>query len=106
MPILTIGIVLDCLYLLIFYSEKFSTWVWRLPEFVVNVNLNLSDTKNIYPEDRSHLLPAVGYFYLTKSRMNNYIYIYYFKHNPSENERKQPKIVSAFNSLQCLILQS
>ena len=26
---------------LVFYSEKFSTWVWRLP-FAVNVNLNLS----------------------------------------------------------------
>ena len=77
MPILTIGIVLDCLYLLIFYSEKFSTWVWRLPQFVVNVNLNLSDTKNIYPEDRSHLLPAVGYFYLTKSRMNNWLVRFY-----------------------------
>ena len=41
MPVLTIGIVRDCFYLLIFYSEKFSTWVWRLP-FAVNVNLNLS----------------------------------------------------------------
>ena len=41
MPVLTIGIVRDCFYLLIFYSGKFSTWVWRLP-FVVNVNLNLS----------------------------------------------------------------
>ena len=41
MPVLTIGIVWDCFYLLIFYSEKFSTWVWRLP-FAVKVNLNLS----------------------------------------------------------------
>ena len=40
MPVLTIGIVRDCFYLLIFYSEKFSTWVWRLP-FAVNGNLNL-----------------------------------------------------------------
>ena len=40
MPVFTIGIVRDCCYLLIFYSEKFSTWVWRLP-FAVNVNLNL-----------------------------------------------------------------
>ena len=30
MPVLTIGIVRHCYYLLIFYSEKFSTWVWRL----------------------------------------------------------------------------
>ena len=41
MPVLTIGIVRDCFYLLIFYSEKSSIWVWRLP-FAVNVNLNLS----------------------------------------------------------------
>ena len=41
MPVLTIGIVRGCFYLLIFYSEKFSTWVCRLP-FAVNVNLNLS----------------------------------------------------------------
>ena len=36
MPVLTIGIVRDCFYLLIFYSEKFSTRVWFLP-FAVNV---------------------------------------------------------------------
>ena len=42
MSVLTIGIVRDCFYLLIFYSEKFSTWVWRLP-VVVNLNLNLSN---------------------------------------------------------------
>ena len=41
MPVLAIGIVCDCFYLLIFYSEKFSTWVWRLP-FAVNVNLHLA----------------------------------------------------------------
>ena len=42
MPVLTIGIVQDCFYLLnIFYSEKFSTWLWRLP-FLVNENRNLS----------------------------------------------------------------
>ena len=41
-PVLTIWIFRDCFYLLIFYSEKFSTWVWRLP-FAVNVNLNLSN---------------------------------------------------------------
>ena len=38
-------IVLDSFYLLIFYSEKFSTWIWRLP-FGIEVNLNLpSSTK-------------------------------------------------------------
>ena len=41
MPVLSKRIVLDCFYLLIFYSEKFSTDVCRLP-YAVNVNLNLS----------------------------------------------------------------
>ena len=41
MPVLSIRIALDCFYLLIFYSEKFSTAVCRLP-YAVNVNLNLS----------------------------------------------------------------
>ena len=38
MPVLSKRIVLDCFYLLIFYSEKFSTDVCRLP-YAVNVNL-------------------------------------------------------------------
>ena len=42
MPVLSTRIVLDCFYLLIFYSEKFSTDVCRLP-YAVNVNLNLSN---------------------------------------------------------------
>ena len=46
MPVLTIGIVRGCFYLLIFYSEKFSTWVWRLP-YAVNVNLNLCNNNNL-----------------------------------------------------------
>ena len=41
-PALSIRIALDCFYLLIFYSEKFSTDVCRLP-YAVNVNLNLSN---------------------------------------------------------------
>ena len=41
MPVLSTRIVLDCFYLLIFYSEKFSIDVCRLP-YTVNVNLNLS----------------------------------------------------------------
>ena len=41
MPVLPVSIVLDCFYLLIFHSEKFSTDVCCLP-FAVNVNLNLS----------------------------------------------------------------
>ena len=43
MPALSIRIALDCFYLLIFYSEKFSTDVCRLP-YAVNVNLNLSNS--------------------------------------------------------------
>ena len=41
-PILFIRIVLDSFYLLVFYSEKFSTWISLLP-FDVNANLNLSN---------------------------------------------------------------
>ena len=41
MPVLSKRIVLDCFYLLIFYFEKFSTDVCRLP-CAVNVNLNLN----------------------------------------------------------------
>ena len=40
---LSIGIVLSCFYLLIFYFEKFSSWIWRLP-FAIYVKLNLSIT--------------------------------------------------------------
>ena len=36
MPVLAIGIVRDCFYLLIFYSEIFPSWVWRLPYFLRN----------------------------------------------------------------------
>ena len=41
MPVLSKRIVLNCFYLLIFYFDKFSTDVCRLP-YAVNVNLNLS----------------------------------------------------------------
>ena len=44
MPVLSKRIVLDCFYLLIFYFEKFSTDVCRLP-CAINVNLNLSNVK-------------------------------------------------------------
>ena len=40
-PVLSIRIVPGSVYLLIFYSEKFSARIWRLP-FVVNVTLYLS----------------------------------------------------------------
>ena len=38
---LSIRIVLSCFYLLIFYFEKFATWIWRLP-FALYVKLKLS----------------------------------------------------------------
>ena len=40
--LLSIRIVLSCFYLLIFYFEKFSAWIWRLP-FAVYVKLQLSN---------------------------------------------------------------
>ena len=40
--VLSRRIVLGSFYLLIFYFEKFSTWIWRLP-FAVNLTLNLSN---------------------------------------------------------------
>ena len=42
--LLSIGIVLSSFYLLIFYFEKFSTWIWRLL-FTVYVKLELSSNK-------------------------------------------------------------
>ena len=39
--VLPIRIVLNSFYLLIFYSEKFSTWIWSLP-FVVNATLKIN----------------------------------------------------------------
>ena len=48
MSVLSTRIVLDCFYLLIFYSEKFSTDVCRLP-YTVNVNLNLSNMGKASP---------------------------------------------------------
>ena len=58
MPVLSKRIVLDCFYLLIFYSEKFSTDVCRLP-YAVNVNLNLSIRKGIV-----QLATSLGYVFL------------------------------------------
>ena len=46
MPVLSLRIVLDCFYVLIFYFEKFSTHVCRLP-YAANVNLNLSNDTNV-----------------------------------------------------------
>ena len=40
---LSVRIVLSCFYLLIFYFEKFSTWIWRLP-YTWSLNSLLSTT--------------------------------------------------------------
>ena len=61
MPVLTIGIVRDCFYLLIFYSEKFSTWVWRLP-FAVIVNLSDKSQNQEILSTFSQPYPCVCYF--------------------------------------------
>ena len=52
MPVLSTRIVLDCFYLLIFYSEKFSNDVCRLP-YAVNVNLNLSAVGRNFDQARA-----------------------------------------------------
>ena len=57
MPVLSTRIVLDCFYLLIFYSEKFSTDVCCLP-YAVNVNLNLSN--NLTFTGSLHLVQLIG----------------------------------------------
>ena len=57
----TIGIVRDYFHLLIFYSEKFLTWVWRLP-LAVNVNLNLS----IVPGVLAETVKTGGAFHLSE----------------------------------------
>ena len=54
MPVLSTRIVLDCFYLLIFYSKKFSTDVCRLP-YAVNENLNLS-IEDPHVRREAHLL--------------------------------------------------
>ena len=53
-PVLYVTIVLNSFYLLIFYSEKFSTWIWRFP-FSINLNVNLSIESHVY--DKREFLP-------------------------------------------------
>ena len=50
----SIRIVLSCFYLHIFYFEKFSTWIWRLPSAVC-VKLKLS-TNNSSQRQRKYRL--------------------------------------------------
>ena len=61
MPVLSIRIVLDSFFLLIFYSEKFSTHVCRLP-YSANVNLNLSIVKKYLKLGYAWYLRATGIF--------------------------------------------
>ena len=46
---LSIRIVLSCFYLLIFYFEKFSTWIWRLPFAVYLKTVNSLLSHNWQP---------------------------------------------------------
>ena len=62
MPVLSIRIVLDCFYLLIFYFEKFSTHVCRSP-YAANVNLNLSILSIITTLPLDILLKKVSSFF-------------------------------------------
>ena len=60
MPVLSVRIVVDSFFLLIFYSEKFSTHVCRLP-YSANVNLNLSNNSwyaRAYPRVKKDLVMA------------------------------------------------
>ena len=52
LPVLYIRIVLSCFHLLIFYFEKFSSWIWHLL-FAVSMTLNLSNNNKIYHRVKS-----------------------------------------------------
>ena len=58
MPVLSVKIVLDCFCLLIFYPEKNSTDVCRLP-YAVNVNLILF---NVFISTNNNFARASRYF--------------------------------------------
>ena len=53
---LSIRTVSSCFYLLIFYFEKFSTWIWRLP-FAVYVKLKLSTKHRVYGKRQRWICP-------------------------------------------------
>ena len=49
--------VLSCFYLLIFYFEKFSTWIWRLSfATYLKLKLSLSTSVSVGSSPRSYLL--------------------------------------------------
>ena len=78
MLVLSTRIVLGCFYLLIFYSEKFSTDVCRLP-YAVNVNLNLSITNPTNPLNSWDPVPLHVSF--------NFWRTFYFRPNSSGESR-------------------
>ena len=84
MPVLSTRIVLDCFYLLIFYCEKFSTDVCRLP-YAVNVNLNLSNSQSWGISDRC-----------VKISVKNLTF-----ENTRKGNMKTPKIFSVPRKLGC-----
>ena len=54
--------VLSCFYLLIFYFEKFSTWIWRLSfATYLKLKLSLSTSVSVGSSPRSYLfISATG----------------------------------------------
>ena len=87
-PVLSIRIVLDSFYLPIFYSEKFSTWICRLPfavcrlPFAVNVTLkslqsvshlnwtSMATTERIYFMAETNLFLRIKLFHLRSKSYN------------------------------------
>ena len=55
--LLSIRIVLNCVYLLIFYFEKFSTWIWQLP-YAVNVTLNRVIKNHVHAKRQTWICTA------------------------------------------------
>ena len=70
MPVLSTRIVLDCFYLLILYSEKFSTDVCRLP-YAVNVNLYFA---YFFETGEPRLHKPSGFFCAPLQPYNSYMY--------------------------------
>ena len=91
MPVLSTRIVLDCFYLLILYSEKFSTDVCRLP-YAVNVNLNLSNIWRI---------PWVEFFLTVLKKTNKQSGLSEFTVLKEKNFKPVPLLCFS-TTLQCL----
>ena len=78
MSFLSVRIVLSCLYMPIFYFDKFSTWNWRLL-FAVNVTVNLSNvTSEItvwYKRANLHVYVLAVFFCLIPYSILLYMYM-------------------------------